>query len=839
MGSGKYTEDDPIKIDLKTICDKVDKEDLSTRQLQIRYWKRLKYYWNNFSQVFWSEQSSSYRIWGQNEEGNSDQSHYDRPVNVFKAFLETIIAALSVNIPAISCVPDDADNPNDIGTAKAGNKISELLYKHNNVIFLWLQALYIYCTEGLIACYVYTDSDEKYGSYNEKQYKDEPVTGYFCPSCKRELDEEMLVQARMVEEQLKIKYDPDDADAALLDYNNEESLNLEGGVVEPIVCPDCANAIDSNLQKSTLMIKTFNGVTSKPKSRVCMEVYGGLYVKVANYARKQADTPYLGWFFETSYVNVLETYPEMWDKIDQAGWGSNVGSDPTEQYARLNIQYRGTAPDDNVSVKTYWLRPASFNWLESKEKANAMKRKYPEGCKVVIVQDIIAEHVGEKLDDHWVLTQNPQSDYLNHEPLGEILVNVQDIINDLLSLTLQLIEHGISENWVDPSVVDIDAINQREVTPGAYSPTKQVNAGKNISDAFYQTKAASVSPEIFAFYKIVNELGQFVSGALPAIFGGTMQGAGGETAAAYAQAKGMSLQRLQTPWKMLTIWWKKVFGIAIPAYMKCIVEDEKFVKKNDQGDFVNVLIEKAELNGTIGSVELENAEQLPITEEQQRDLILQLMQLNNAEVFEALAAPENLPWVRKIVRIPQFKIPGEDDRQKQFEEIKEMINSVPIPIADPMMMGMEQGGMPAEGEVDELGQPIEQPIEEGGISPPIPPEMGMQEGQAPVDPMMQPMQPQFASSVEVDPILDNHKVEAEICRSWLVGDEGRLAKIKNPEGYANVLLHYQAHIEEINKQMMKMQMQQSQMQQTASPGGESKNSGSPEKMKGKSNGKPV
>jgi len=822
MGSGKYTEDDPIKIDLKTICDKVDKEDLSTRQVQIRYWKRLKYYWNNFSQVFWSEQDGSYKIWGQDSEGSGDQSYYDRPVNVFKAFLETIIAALSVNIPAISCVPDDADNPNDIGTAKAGNKIAELLYKHNNVIFLWLQALYIYCTEGLIACYVYTDTDEKYGSYNEKQYKDEAVTGYFCPSCKKELDEETLVQARMVEEQMKVKYDPNDSDVALMDYNNEESLNLgEGGVVEPVVCPDCANAIDPNLQKSTLIIPRFNGVTSKPKSRICMEVYGGLYVKVANYAKKQLDTPYLAWYFETSYVNVLETYDHMWDKIDQSGWASNQGSDPTEQYARLNIQYRGTAPDDNVSVKTYWLRPAAFNWLENKEKAKVMKRKYPNGCKVVVVQDIIAEVVNEKLDDHWVLTQNPVSDYLNHEPLGEILVNVQDIINDLISLTLQLIEHGISENWVDPAVVNVDAIGQREVTPGAYSPTKTVQAGKNISEAFYQTKASSVSPEIFQFYRIVNELGQFVSGALPAIFGGTMQGAGGETAAAYAQAKGMSLQRLQTPWKMLTIWWKKVFGVAIPAYMKCIVEDERFVKKDEQGDFVNVLIEKAELNGTIGSVELENAEQLPITEEQQRDLILQLMQLNNAEVFEALAAPENLPWIRKIVRIPQFRIPGEDDRNKEFEEIKELVNSVPIPNDQ---MGM-MGGMEGQGKVDEMGQPIEPPVQPE-VDPNQPPK---------------PPPPPFLPSVEVDPILDNHKIASEIDRSWLVGDAGRLAKIKNPEGYMNVLLHYQAHINELNKQMQMMQMQQAQMAQaqTGSSGEESKNSGSPEKLKGKSNGKPV
>ena len=170
--TGKYTETDETKIDLKTVCDYFYNEDLDVRQVQVRFYKRLKLYWNNFSQVFWSERDGSYLVPGRDDIGDAsasnDQSYYDRPVNVFKAFLETIVAALSVNIPAVSCMPDDADNPNDLSTAKAGNKISELLYKHNNAIFLWLHALYVYCTEGMIACYTYEDTDEKYGTYEKR-----------------------------------------------------------------------------------------------------------------------------------------------------------------------------------------------------------------------------------------------------------------------------------------------------------------------------------------------------------------------------------------------------------------------------------------------------------------------------------------------------------------------------------------------------------------------------------------------------------------------------------------------------------------------------------------------
>jgi hypothetical protein len=756
-------EDDEIAKDLKTVADSFYKEDEETRQQQLRHWKRLKYYWNNFSQIYWSDVAHDYRIWGRDSAGGSnDQSYYDRPVNVFKAFLETIVAALSVQIPPISCIPDDAESPLDLSTAKAGNKISELIYKHNDAIFLWMQALYVYCTEGLIACYTYTKEDESYGTYQKKNYKDEEVEGYYCPNCKTELDEEFIIQGTLIKQMVQEKFNPGPEDSELLDFENEVKRSLGS---DPLVCPNCALALDENLQKTKLMIPRFIGTTSHPKSRICMEVYGGLYVKVSNTAKKQEDTPTLHFVYDTHYSNVIEAYPELRDKVQKGGISTGM-NDPYDQYARTNIQYRGSLPDNHVAVHNCWMRPSAFHILEE-EKAKRLRDKFPQGAKIVIVNDTIAEYCAESLDDHWTLTQNPMSDYLTHEPLGEVLTNIQDIVNDLISLTLQTIEHGVSQTWVDPAVVNLDAQGQLEVIPGALTPTKQVSATKNISEAFFQTKTASLSPETFSFYKIVNELGQFVSGALPSVFGGVMEGAGGETAAAYAQSKGMALQRLQTPWKMLTVWWKKIFGKAIPQYMQIMVEDERMVEKDKQGNFINVFIRKSEMGGKIGSVELEASEQLPISDEQQRDVVMQLMQLNNMEIFNALVAPENLPFIRKLVRIPQFKLPGEDDRQKQYEEITELMNSVPIVIQPDPMQQLESvmaTGAPA--------MPVEEP------------------------------------SVLIDPILDNHKIESDICRSWLVSEAGRLAKVENPEGYKNVLLHMQMHIAELQKQMAIAQMQQ-------------------------------
>jgi len=760
---------------LKTVVEHFDKEDRLTRERQIRHWRRLKLYWNNFSQIYWSETAHDYRIYNRDiNSTDTDQDYYDRPVNVFKAFLETIIAALSIQIPAINCVPDDADNPLDLSTAKAGDKIAELVYKHNNVMFLWLHALYIYCTEGMIACYSYPDKNEKYGTYETPKYEDEEVESYVCPVCQSRVPDFMFSNEEMYE------YAPDEDDVDIKNVFDEEGPT----------CLECGTLLDPALQKQKLIVPRLVGTTKSPKSRICLEVYGGLYVKVANYAKKQKDTPYLIFSHETHYSNALECYPKLRDKVPHGGW-SNIGvNDPYEQYGRLNTQYRGEFPTETVTVKNSWLRVSALNILPE-ENYKKLKKLFPDGVRVAMVNDIIADYENEALDDCWTITENPMSDFLSHDPLGELLTNIQDITNDLISLTLQTIEHGIAQTWADPALVNFNAQRQIEAMPGTLTPTKPVSGSRNISDGFHTSQTASLSPEVFNFYNIVQQLGQFVSGALPSLFGGTQgQGSSG-TASEYAMAKGMALQRLQTPWKMMTIWWKEIFGKVIPLYMKNMVEDEKTVEKDTQGNFINVFIRKAETDGKIGNIELEPDEKLPITDAQQADIIMQLFTLNNEEIQAALLDPENLPYIAKVIKIPNFKLPGADDRQKQYEEITELVNSVPI------------------------------------VQPPTPEEMMIAEQTG------QELVPNEQPSIPIDSDVDNHEVEAGICRSWLVSSAGRLAKVENRDGYKNVLLHMKAHIMIVQQQMLaQAQMQAEQETSGKAPAKKPKQS---EKVTGESN----
>lgn len=718
---------------LKSVIDLFDAEDVQVRERQVRSWRRYKYLWEGFTRIWYSEVAHDWRIWDEAAyaDSNLDQQFYDKPVNIFRAYLESIIAALSISIPAIKCYPDDADNPLDLLTAKAGDQIAELIYRHNDVSLLWLHALFIFCTEGMTACYSYPKTSEDYGTYKvETHEKVQQGEAYLCPECNAQIPDEVLSRREENE------FDPDDDDVKLHDV-----LNTKGPV-----CPQCAVALDPDLQKSPLIVTRLVKTDEFPKSRICLEIYGGLVVKVANYARQQCDTPYLIQGYETHYSNAIEAYPHLRNKSGsskiQPGGGVS-GYDQYDQWARLNPQYHGEFPLNTVTVRNCWLRASAFNVLSDDDLVEELKKRYPDGAKVVLVNDQFAEACNEALDDCWTLTYNPLSDYIHFDPSGSQLVSVQDITNDIISLVLQTIEHGIGQTFADPNVLNFKKYGETQVAPGSIYPVKAA-PGKALQDSFFELKTANLSPEVMPFFERVQELGQLVSGALPALFGG-QQPEGSRTASEYSMSRAQALQRQQNTWKIFTIWWKNIFSKVVPMFIEEMQEDEKNVKVNSQGQFFNSVIKKAETEGKIGRIELEANENLPLTWSQQKDIVMQLLENPNQQVQKIVADPRNVKDLQDAIGITDFAIPGEDDREKQLEEIQQLIMAAPTP-----------SGMGPDGEVQE------------------------------------------EPSVPIEPTVDDHETHASVCRGFLVSEAGRQLKTDNADGYHNVLLHMQAHMQFIN-----------------------------------------
>lgn len=743
---------------LRTLHDDIVKEDVAVRERQIRQWRRLKLLWEGFQRIWFSEVAHDWRIWDEMQDMDSDQNFYDKPINVFKAYLESIIAALSVTVPAIKCFPDNADDTLDLATARAGDKICQLIYRHNNAPLLWLHALFIFVTEGMTACYTYTDEDEKYGTYTEEQTEDveeeHQVTS--CPKCGFQIDS-TPVQPGMenqgqapdpgLSNEERDEYDPENHDAEI-QYELNQGSDL---------CPACMQMMDPEIKNEKFIVTRIVGRTTKAKSRICMEAYGGLYVKIPNYAKCPADLPYLTLSYEKDYSLVVEEFDHLHGnknlrKYLKNGPESPGGYSQYAQWGRLSPQYQGEYPLNVVTVCHEWIRPGKFNFLQDEDDVKKLKKLYPNGVKVTWVNEEFACACNESLDDHWTILNNPLSDYLHFDPAGQNLVSVQEITNDLISLVLQTIEHGIGQTFADSRVLNFNAYEQTETTPGGIFPATPTS-GKSLSDAFHEIKTATLSGEVMPFSESIQSFGQLVSGALPSLFGGNLGEGASQTASQYSMSRAQALQRLQNNWKMFTFWWKEIFGKVIPAYIKEVREDERDVQRDNKGNFVNVFIRKAELEGKIGKVELDANENLPMTWGQIKDTVEKLLTNQNPLIQKMLASPENLPIIYDSLGLTDFFVPGEADVERYDDVIKELLNSAPQVGMDPMS-----------------GQPINHP------------------------------------SVEIDPTIDQFDVGYDIVRNFLVSEAGRQAKIDNPQGYENVLLYCKGLFQQIQQNMMNQQM---------------------------------
>jgi hypothetical protein len=142
-----------------------------------------------------------------------------------------------------------------------------------------------------------------------------------------------------------------------------------------------------------------------------------------------------------------------------------------------------------------------------------------------------------------------------------------------------------------------------------------------------------------------------------------------------------------------------------------------------------------------------------------------MLEANNPAIAQMIMTPENLPLIYEKIGLPEFSIPCEDSRNKQYDEIKLLSMQEPI-VEEPneqevAMAVMETGQPPA---------PIEYP------------------------------------SVEVEE-FDNHAIELEICMKYLNSEAGQLLKKENPPSYMNVVLHARMHKMAMMQEMMEQQAQ--------------------------------
>lgn len=720
-----------IETAIITCAQFYSKEDWGTRNIMVAFWKKLELYFEGIQRIYWAFDASDWRsIDSIDNSAGLDPTLYDKIINIYRAHGESLISALSIKLPTVVFYPDDADISEDVDTAKACSKIQELIEKHNEGPLIFMRALFYIYNQGVAAAYIYNRSSQEYGTVKVPTYgPDVNVNTYThsCPTCGDMLGQDEL-------------------------HDNDQHPDFNGLLIG---CDNCGMEVNPNTDVTSEQIPQIVAYRDEPKSKTCISIFGPMYAQMAFYARNQETLPYLRLKFEQHRTIIQDLYPTFRDVIPT--YSNN--DDSFGRWARAYSGRSGYEYSRNLVTTTcQWLRPFAFEILDNQELIDKCKAQFPNGCYAVLLGDsVVLEAKDENLDDHWEITHHPLSNYLHADPMGKPLAPVQELRNEAVDLSIDTFEHSIPETFADLEVLNFDKYQEEEAKPGMIYPVKS-KMGKSIGDSFHSVKTATLSDEIDVFLKRVDTDGQFVVGDFPSIFGGPNT-TGSKTAAEYAQSRAQAMQRLNVTWTMLKSWWAKTMNKAVQLYIKSMVTDDKYVMRSSQAQngFLNIWIKQAELTGKIGRVEPDAEEELPTSLSQIKSTIIELVSLNNDYVNEGLFNPQNTPLLAKAIGLPDLYIPGQDNRDKQYAEIAELLLSGPVQGMAPM------------------------------------PQEGMQAQAAPMIPTVMPDE------------TDDDSIHISTLKAWGTSSTGMAIKKMNPQGYANCMAHMHAHEQKLA--MMTMQNQ--------------------------------
>lgn len=755
---------------LQTIVQDYDREEEFVRLRLVKKLRKNLHYWNNYQYLAWDEMSHDWmtpdQVVEQDPQADIDPAIYAKVINVYKAHGDILIGALTSGTPSVRFMPKDADDQEDVTSAKAHSKLAEVVQKQNHAKLLLMKSLFILYNQNFVAAYNENKSDYRFGSIKVPDYEDVDVVdrqGY-CPSCGQQLAQDQIpappgsmtppgamppgppgAPPPEPGPEPGPEPAPEPAPEPPLDDMGEQPPEMPPGPLGPPPppqlppmpdqnCPNCG-PVTPETEDTPNSIQQQTGEHEEPKNRECIEVYGPLNVKVPVWVRDQFSAPYLILETEEHVSLMKEIYPEIADKIQATSY-----PDLYDKEARVPTHYRTDFPRNLVTVQRVWLRPWAFNsYAKDDDMVAKLKTTYKKGCYVVLInKDLVAEMMEDGLDDHWTISENPLSEVLHSEPIGAPMIPLQDITNELANLTLETIEFGIPEIFADGRVLDFDSYPRNEARPGQVSQAT-APSGMNLASGFHEIKASTLSREVEAFADRVFNTAQFVMGSYPSIYGGSIEGGSG-TAKEYEMSKASALQRMSTTWYVLQEWWTKVIAKSVKSFVKNMREDERMVQSKGS-NFINVWIRKSDLSGEVGDIDPEITETFPISWTQKRDVLLNLIQMQNEDIAAVIRHPENAGLIASIIGVPELFVPGDDSRNKQLYEIAVLIRAQPS-------LGPSTPGNP----------------------------MGI------------------ISSVPIDQDVDDHEVEAEVCKAWLRSEVGLDAKETNPAGYANVLAHLKEHL---------------------------------------------
>jgi hypothetical protein len=517
-------------------------------------------------------------------------------------------------------------------------------------------------------------------------------------------------------------------------------------------------------------------VKGSPRGSEEIVISGTLEVKTPMQASCLEESDYLQWSKEIDVVRGKTKYPEVADEI-QPNQAATAESD-YERLARTSIMM-GMRPSNmtndamtyNCTIQHTWVTPAFFVEEKDDDKRNWLYDNFPKGMLVVMIGKTVCEVRNERFLDHWTLTHGRPGDGMHRPALGTPLIPLQEKLNDCMDLVHESFMHLIPIKWVDAEAMDANALGDIQSKPNTYLKMKR-RVDKALAENFFVEPQIQIADGLLTYIeKLFGEMAQFLCGAFPALFGGNT--GSNDTARGIESQRDQALGRIGLAWRNIKASYAKLMRQAVMAAAEYRQGVMSGTIKGRDGTDVKIAIDPQDLKANLLCFP-DSDENFPESWVAQRAVWTNLLDkaATNPLLASILSAPRNQLIAKDKVGVPELVIPTASASKKQLGEIMILLEGAPEP--NPALMDAEQ-------KVREL---LEQ-AQANGIEADPAAIAAIQQSIAQIPPEV--------SSVPIDKKLDDHATEAAEIKTWANESEGIRARTENPEGFRNVILHFDEH----------------------------------------------
>lgn len=525
------------------------------------------------------------------------------------------------------------------------------------------------------------------------------------------------------------------------------------------------------------------------------DIFGTLESKVPISSQDISKWPYCQIAFEVDIT--LAKYENRDIKKSITGGAGGASADLVARNARIScsqgtfLQSQAGESTGNLCTETHnFFRPSWYEVLEDTAR-DEMLAEYPDGVYAKFIDDVLSIVEPKELEDEISIMHALPGDGQSRVSIGSVMVPIQENFNDLMNQAIEIYDYCIPQKWVDEKIIDIDAIQEQQTQPGTYQPCERENQ-LPLSENFWEETAITMPADMAAFMeKLATELPQFLTAQQPALMGAEM-GEAGKTAKGYQMAAGQALGIMGYIWKPYTTFYATITQQSVDCTAKARAEEGSMTalvpKVRKSSGREEVSIDLQDLNNGHYRFKAEGDAQFPESWTQKRAVYMTLMQgaESNPEVAKELNQPDNKALGRDLLGLEDFTVVDADSRDKQLQEIDEMIKG--------------PGPMPDEQKIQQDVQGVQNMEATGQQVPEVKPEDVMK------------------SSIPIDPEYDNHQVEYEEVQRYVNSPEGLKLKTQNPPAFQDIRLHGLEHKQILMQQQAAMQAAAA-MQKPAAPQG--------------------